>query len=131
MIAVQPADWLPDKAQTVFDAMLRAYPSIKAVYANNDLMANGAYLALKGQNKVGQVAIIGTDGLPDPAGGAQAVLDGKFTATFVYPTCASQALQLAKSILVDCATSVERNTSVPTTVVNKDTAQALIDSAKG
>jgi ribose transport system substrate-binding protein len=130
VVAVQPADWLPDKAQTVFDAMLRAHPSIKAVYANNDLMANGAYLALKGQNKVGQVAIIGTDGLPDPAGGDQAVLDGKFTATFVYPTGAAQALAIAKSILVDCATSVERNTVVPTTAVTKATAQQLVDAAK-
>lgn len=130
VVAVQPADWLPDKAQTVFDAMLRAHPSIKAVYANNDLMANGAYLALKGQNKVGQVAIIGTDGLPDPAGGDQAVLDGKFAATFVYPTGAAEALALAKSILVDCATTVERNTVVPTKVVNKDTAQQLVDAAK-
>ena len=129
VVAVQPADWLPDKAQTVFDAMLRAHPSIKAVYANNDLMANGAYLALKGQNKLGQVAIIGTDGLPDPAGGDQAVLDGKFAATFVYPTGAADALALAKKILVDCATSVELNTVVPTTLVDKETAAKLIAAA--
>jgi ribose transport system substrate-binding protein len=129
--AVQPADWLPDKAQTVFDAMLRANPSIKAVYANNDLMANGAYLALKGQNKVGKVAIIGTDGLPDPAGGAQAVLNGQLTATFVYPTGVEAALALAKSILVDCATRVERNTVVDTTLITKDNAQAIIDKADG
>nr|WSY52073.1 substrate-binding domain-containing protein [Streptomyces sp. NBC_00886] len=130
VVAVQPADWLPDKAQTVFDAMLRANPDIKAVYANNDLMANGAYLALKGQNKVGDVAIIGTDGLPDEAGGDQAVLDGRMTATFVYPTGAKEALDLAKSILVDCATSVERNTVVDTTLITKDNAQAAIDKAK-
>ena len=129
VIAVQPADWLPDKAQTVFDAMLRANPTIKAVYANNDLMANGAYLALKGQNKVGQVAIIGTDGLPDPAGGAQAVLNGQMTATFVYPTGAEAALKLAKQILVDCATGVSRNTVVDTTLITKDNAQAVIAKA--
>lgn len=128
--AVQPADWLPDKAQTVFDAMLRANPNIKAVYANNDLMANGAYLALKGQNKVGDVAIIGTDGLPDPAGGDQAVLDGRMTATFVYPTGAKEALDLAKSILVDCAKTVKRNTVVGTTLITKDNAQAIIDKSK-
>ncbi|MEV2213010.1 substrate-binding domain-containing protein [Streptomyces sp. NPDC050997] len=130
VVAVQPADWLPDKAQTVFDAMLRANPGIKAVYANNDLMANGAYLALKGQNKVGDVAIIGTDGLPDEAGGDRAVLDGRMTATFVYPTGAKEALDLAKSILVDCAKSVERNTVVDTTLITKDNAQAAIDKAK-
>ncbi|WP_329314792.1 substrate-binding domain-containing protein [Streptomyces sp. NBC_01262] len=130
VVAVQPADWLPDKAQTVFDAMLRANPGIKAVYANNDLMANGAYLALKGQNKVGDVAIIGTDGLPDQAGGDQAVLDGRMTATFVYPTGAKEALELAKSILVGCAKSVQRNTAVDTTLITKDNAQAAIDKAK-
>jgi ribose transport system substrate-binding protein len=129
IVAVQPADWLPDKAQTVFDAMLRANPGIKAVYANNDLMANGAYLALKGQNKVGQVAIIGTDGLPDPAGGAQAVLGGQLTATFVYPTGAKAALDLAKQILVDCATAVPRNTVVDTTLITKDNAQDVIAKA--
>lgn len=130
VVAVQPADWLPDKAQTVFDAMLRAHPDIKAVYANNDLMANGAYLALKGQNKVGDVAIIGTDGLPDEAGGDQAILDGRMTATFVYPTGAKEALDLAKNILVDCAKSVQRNTVVATTLITKENAQAVIDKAK-
>lgn len=129
VVATQPADWLPDKAQTVFDAMLRANPNIKAVYANNDLMANGAYLALKGQNKVGQVAIIGTDGLTDPAGGVQAVVDGTFTATLVYPTGAKQALELAKSILVDCAVEVPRNTVVPTTLITKDTAAEYLKTA--
>ncbi|HEY6798681.1 MAG TPA: substrate-binding domain-containing protein [Kineosporiaceae bacterium] len=127
VVAVQPADWLPDKAQTVFDAMLRANPNIKVVYANNDLMANGAYLALKGQNKIGQVAVIGTDGLPDPAGGIHAVLNGQLTATLVYPTGAGEALDLAKRILLDCATSVGRNTVVPTTLITKDNAQAVLD----
>jgi ribose transport system substrate-binding protein len=131
VVAVQPADWLPDKAQTVFDAMLRANPGIKAVYANNDLMANGAYLALKAQDKVGEVAIIGTDGLTDPAGGAQAVADGIFDATFVYPTGAKEALELAHQILVECATAddIERNTVVPTTLINSDNAQAFLDAA--
>lgn len=122
VVATQPADWLPEKAQTVFDAMLRAHPDIKVVYANNDLMANGAYLALKGQNKVGEVAIIGTDGLTDAAGGTQAVKDGIFKATLVYPTGAKEALELAKQILVDCATSVPRNTVVPTTLITSDNA---------
>lgn len=131
VVAVQPADWLPEKAQTVFDAMLRSHPNIKAVYANNDLMANGAYLALKGQNKVGQVAIIGTDGLTDAAGGAQAVKDGTFTATLVYPTGAKQALELAKQILVNCTASVPRNTVVDTTLLTKDNVGDFLAKANG
>src|SRR6266404_751554 len=32
LVAEQAADWLPDKAQTAFAAMLQAHPNIKAVY---------------------------------------------------------------------------------------------------
>ena len=69
VVAEQAADWLPDKAQTAFSAMLQAHPDIKVVYASNDMMAAGARLAAKGAGKEKQVKIIGTDGLPGPAGG--------------------------------------------------------------
>jgi ribose transport system substrate-binding protein len=130
LVATQPADWLPDKAQTVFDAMLRATPSIRAVYANNDLMASGAYLAVKGAGKVGQVQIVGTDGLPGPAGGASSVLTGQMSATFVYPTGVAAALDLAKKILVDCATSVPRTTVVPTQLITRDVAEKFTVEAR-
>jgi ribose transport system substrate-binding protein len=45
VVAEQAADWLPDKAQTAFAAILQAHPNIKAVYASNDMMAAGARLA--------------------------------------------------------------------------------------
>ena len=67
VVAEQAADWLPDKAQTAFAAMLQAHPDIKAIYASNDMMAAGARLAAKGAGKKdGDIAIIGTDGLPGP-----------------------------------------------------------------
>ncbi len=70
VVAEQAADWLPDKAQTAFAAMLQAHPDIKMVYASNDMMAAGARLAAKGAGKAdGDILIIGTDGLPGPAGG--------------------------------------------------------------
>ena len=49
VVAEQAADWLPDKAQTAFAAMLQAHPNIKALYASNDMMAAGARLAAKGR----------------------------------------------------------------------------------
>jgi DNA-binding LacI/PurR family transcriptional regulator len=45
LVAEQAADWLRDKAQTAFAAMLQAHPNIKAVYASNDMMAAGVRLA--------------------------------------------------------------------------------------
>ena len=129
VVAVQPVDWMQDKAVTVFGAMLQAHPDIKLVYACNDLAAAGAYIAVKQAGKLGQVKIIGTDGLPGPSGGIRAVADGEWAATMVYPTGAAEALALAKKILVDCATSVPKLVTVPTQLIDADNAKTIY--AKG
>jgi ribose transport system substrate-binding protein len=127
VVAEQAADWMPDKAQTDFAAMLQAHPEIKAVYASNDMMAAGARLAAKGAGKKeGDIKIIGTDGLPGPAGGIRAVAEGEWAATFVYPTGADQAIDMAKSILLDCAATVPANVSVPTTAITPENAKSMM-----
>jgi len=126
VVAEQAADWVPDKAQTAFSAMLQAHPDIKVVYASNDMMAAGARLAAKGAGKEGQVKIIGTDGLPGPAGGIEAVAKGDWVATFTYPTGAKEAIEMAKSILLDCAASVDPVVTVATTAITADNAKQLM-----
>jgi ribose transport system substrate-binding protein len=125
LVAVQPVDWMEDKAVTVFSAMLQAHPDIKVVYTSNDLAASGAYIAAKQAGKLDQVKIIGTDGLPGPSGGIRSVADGQWAATFTYPTGAAQALALAKKILIDCATEVPRTVVVPTQIVDPQNAKQL------
>ena len=126
VVAEQAADWLPDKAQTAFAAMLQAHPDIKMVYASNDMMAAGARLAAKGAGKEGQIKIIGTDGLPGPAGGIRAVAEGEWAATFTYPTGGKEAIEMAKSILIDCATSVPPTVTVATTAITPENAKKLM-----
>ncbi|TIU24152.1 MAG: ABC transporter substrate-binding protein, partial [Mesorhizobium sp.] len=123
IVAEQAADWVPDKAQTAFSAMLQAHPDIKVLYASNDMMAAGALLAAKGAGK--DVKIIGTDGLPGPAGGIEAVAKGDWAATFTYPTGAKEAIEMSKKILLDCATSVEPTVTVDTTAITAENAKAL------
>jgi ribose transport system substrate-binding protein len=124
IVAEQAADWLPDKAQTAFSAMLQAHPDIKVVYASNDMMAAGARLAAKGAGK--DVKIIGTDGLPGPAGGIRAVAEGEWAATFTYPTGGKEAIDMAKSILLDCAGSVPETVTVPTLAITEKNAKSLM-----
>ena len=125
LVAVQPVDWMEDQAVTVFSAMLQSHPDIKLVYTSNDLAAAGAYIAAKQAGKTDQVKIIGTDGLPGPSGGIRAVVDGQWAATYTYPTGAAQALELAKKILIDCATEVPRNVTVPTQRIDQNNAKSL------
>jgi ribose transport system substrate-binding protein len=126
VVAEQAADWVPDKAQTAFAAMLQAHPNIKAVYASNDMMAAGALLAAKGAGMEGKVKVLGTDGLPGPAGGIRAVAEGQWAATFTYPTGGPEAIAMAKSILIDCADSVPANVIVPTTAITPENAKQMM-----
>ena len=127
IVAEQAADWLPDKAQTAFAAMLQAHPNIVAVYASNDMMAAGARLAAKGAGKKdGDIKILGTDGLPGPAGGIRAVAEGEWAATFTYPTGGPEAIAMAKAILIDCAEKVDTVVTVPTTAITPDNAKQLM-----
>jgi len=93
-------------------------------------MAAGAYLATKGAGKQDQVKIIGTDGLPGPAGGIAAVASGQWAATFTYPTGAEESLDLAKKILLECAESVPASVTVPTLAITQDNAKELNDKLK-
>jgi ribose transport system substrate-binding protein len=107
--------------------MLQAHPNIKAVYASNDMMAAGARLAAKGAGKKdGDIKILGTDGLPGPAGGIRAVANGEWAATFTYPIGAPEAIEMAKSILVDCAESVPTTVTVATTAITPDNAKQMM-----
>ena len=121
-VAVQPADWMDDRAVTVFSGMLQAHPDIKLVDASNDRAAAGAYSTAKQAGKADQVKIIRADGLP---GGMRSVADGQWTAAYPYPTGAVEALELAKPILIDSPTSVPRNGVVPSQRIDQANAKDL------
>ena len=93
------ANWLREEAMTQMEAALAAHPKIDLVYAHNDPMAVGAYLAAKAKGRGASMKFIGIDGLPGLDGGRQAVIDGKLAATFVYPTGGKEAVETAAKIL--------------------------------
>lgn len=93
------ANWLREEAMTQMEAALSAHTKIDLVYAHNDPMAMGAYLAAKAKGRDSSMKFIGIDGLPGLDGGRQAVQDGKLAATFVYPTGGKEAVDIAVRIL--------------------------------
>jgi ribose transport system substrate-binding protein len=93
------ANWLREEAMAQMEMALAANPTIDLVYAHNDPMAIGAYLAAKAKGREKQMKFIGIDALPGLDGGRKAVADGKLDATFVYPTGGRQAVELAARIL--------------------------------
>ena len=92
------ANWLREEAMTQMEAALAAHPKIDLVYAHNDPMAMGAFLAAKAKGRDTTMKFVGIDGLPGLDGGRQAVQDGKLAATFVYPTGGTEAIDIALRI---------------------------------
>jgi ribose transport system substrate-binding protein len=67
VIADQPAAWNKDKAMALMQDLLTRFPSgkIDAVYAVDDPMAMGALIAMKAADRLGEIAIYGTNGNKD------------------------------------------------------------------
>jgi ribose transport system substrate-binding protein len=131
IIADAAGDWLRDKGQQQAEALFQAHDDIDVVYAHNDPMAEGAYLAAKSAGREKDMKFIGIDALPIPSGGIKAVEEGRLSATFTYPTNGKEAIDAAKKLLLDCAT-VDKEQILPTdTITPENAAQKYAEANKG
>ena len=121
-------DWLREKGQQQFEAMLQANDDIDVVYAHNDPMAEGAYLAAKAAGRESEMKFIGIDALPIPSGGVKAVEEGRLSATFTYPTNGKEAIDAAKKILIDCG-EIEKEQILPTQEITPENAAKVYAEA--
>jgi ribose transport system substrate-binding protein len=92
------AEWEQVEAKKRMETILQSTPKIDAVYAHNDPMAVGAYIAADEAGRKGEMIFVGVDGLGGTSGGIKKVLDGMLNCTFYYPTCAAEALDIAVKI---------------------------------
>jgi ribose transport system substrate-binding protein len=122
VIVSQNADWLRDKAITVMESILQANKKIDVVYGHNDPAAEGAYIAAKNASRENEMKFVGIDALPTPDGGIKAVIEGRLTATYVYPTGGKEAIDNALKILN--GEQVEKSITLDTLEVTKDNAEA-------
>ncbi|MEV0048941.1 substrate-binding domain-containing protein [Saccharopolyspora shandongensis] len=120
IVATADGEWERSIGQQKMDALLKANPDIKAVYAQNDPMAEGAYLAAQAAGR-NDLKFVGIDGLPIPSGGIKAVEDGRLQATNLYPTGGAEAVEAAKKLLIDCQ-PVDKAQTLQTALVTKENA---------
>jgi len=120
IIYKQDGAWLRRKGREIMENALQRFDDIDLVYAHNDPMAIGAYLAAKNANRLDGIAFLGIDGLPGAEGGIQAVVNGELEATFVYPTGGSKAIEVVKSILA--GKEVPKIITLETTIIDKENA---------
>lgn len=99
---LQNANWLRENAVTTATNTLQSNTDINVIYAENDPMAEGAYIAAQNLGiDMDSILFVGVDALPSPDGGIVSVMQGRLGATFIYPTGGQQAIDWARLMLVD------------------------------
>jgi len=123
IIEHREAKWLKENATSTMQQWLAKDKNINLVYAQNDPMALGAYLAAASVHKENSIKFIGTDGLAIPDGGIRAVQQGHLAGTFIYPTCAEEAAAMAEKLAH--GETVQKKTTLDITAVTPQNAAQL------
>lgn len=92
-------EWLQKSAMEVMDSILSVTQEIDVVFAQNDRMAMGAYMAAKKHRCEAKMNFIGVDALPGENYGIDLVMREILDASFIYPTDGDKVLRLAMNIL--------------------------------
>jgi ribose transport system substrate-binding protein len=125
IVADPVADWIQARAKDRMTEALRAQSSIDVVYAHNDPMAVGSYLAAKELGREKDMIFVGVDGLGGPAGGIKKVMDGILAATFVYPLCVDKSVEIALKMLHDPQFHPAKDYTVTPRLVTAENAAEL------
>ncbi len=123
LLAVADGAWLRGQAEAKMDSLLKVYPQFDVLYAHNDRMADGAYEAAVRQGREQSIRFFGTDALSGESYGLESVLEGRLSATFIYPTGGDEVVQTAMHILT--GQPFERETNLHTSVVDSTTAPIM------
>lgn len=97
LVAIESASWKQAKAERIVDSLLKIYPDVALIYAQNDLMAIGASKAATDADGNRKITILGTDAAPEV--GLEAVIDGTIDATFIYPTDGHRLMETVFKVL--------------------------------
>jgi ribose transport system substrate-binding protein len=117
IIYQQPGDYKRSPAKRVMEDALQSLSQIDAVYAHNDEMAIGAYLAARAVDREDDMIFVGIDGQGEAV---QMIREGKLHATFIYPNGSEQAIEYGVRILN--GDTVPKDISLGTTRVTRDEA---------
>jgi len=123
ILCSEDAKWDTESAYSIMLQVLAKYRRIDYVYAHNDIMAYGAYMAAKSVGREKEMRFVGIDALTGKGGGVELVSDGILDATFIYPSGVDQVMKEANDILRGI--NVPRETILSTALVDKSNVKVM------
>ena len=115
-------DWKQDMGYEIMAEALEAHAEINLVYAHNDPMAYGAYLAAKYVGREKEIAFLGIDAIP--AEGIMWVFQGILTATFEYKTPGEEGIRQALILLQ--GEPIQPRITLPTKTIDATNAEQIL-----
>lgn len=121
-------NWQRDEAEDEVLNILKNSNDIDVIFAHDDFMAYGAYMAVK---KLGlkDIKIIGVDGLPGENGGLDLVKDGIIQGTFTCSTGGKEAVYYACKILQKKDDDIPKKIILRSDKVTKDNVDEYLKKA--
>ncbi|MGB0694343.1 MAG: substrate-binding domain-containing protein [Rhodospirillaceae bacterium] len=116
-------DWKQDQGYKIMADALALGQPIDVVYAHNDPMAFGAYLAASDVGKADGIKFIGIDGIPGE--GVRWVHEGVLEATFLYATPGAEAIRQTLQLLR--GESIEKRVTLPTQAITRENAASILE----
>ena len=120
-------DWKQDLGYGIMIEALDDLAQIDLVYAHNDPMAYGAYLAARDVGREADIAFLGIDGIP--AEGVEWVKQGILDATFLYKTPGDEGIRQALQFLKGAP--VQKRLTLPTLTIDRTNASQLLNRYAG
>jgi ribose transport system substrate-binding protein len=122
LVVAQDGDWKQDLGYEIMADALERFDEIDLVYAHNDPMAYGAYLAAKDAGRENGIVFLGIDAIP--AEGVRWVHEGVLTATFLYMTPGAEGIRQAIRLLR--GEEIQRRVTLPTMTIDRSNAEEIL-----
>ena len=128
VVASEGGNWKEEGGIRAMKRILKKTQDFDYVFAHNDRLAWGAYVAAQQMGVKRNYKYTGVDGMATEGGGLELVRDGIFEASYLYPTKGDEVIALAMKILK--RQPYKRDNYMSTSIITKANAELTLMEAR-
>ena len=128
VVASEGGNWKAEGGIQAMKRILKQTQDFDYVFAHNDCLAWGAYVAARQMKVKRNYKYTGVDGMATEGGGLELVRDGIFEASYLYPTKGDEVIALAMKILKH--QPYERDNYLSTSIITQANAALTLMEAR-
>lgn len=128
VVASEEGNWKEEGGIQAMKRILTQTQDFDYVFAHNDCLAWGAYVAARQMRVKRNYKYTGVDGMATEGGGLELVRDGIFEASYLYPTKGDEVIALAMKILKH--QPYERDNYLSTSIITQANAALTLMEAR-